>query len=82
MPSSACKIDQSIHIPLDKLNEKANIKRLRDNIPGRKLIIYCKAGYRSKRAVDILAKHNINSASLAGGIISWIKEVDRSLTLY
>ena len=79
---SICKIDQSIHIPLDKLNEKANIKRLRDNIPGRKLIIYCKAGYRSKRAVDILAKHNINSASLAGGIISWIKEVDRSLTLY
>ncbi len=79
---SICKIDQSIHIPLDKLNEKANIKRLRDNIPGRKLIIYCKAGYRSKLAVDILAKHNINSASLAGGIISWIKEVDRSLTLY
>ncbi|MEZ0231172.1 MAG: rhodanese-like domain-containing protein [Planctomycetota bacterium] len=59
-------IEGSVNIPLDRLEERvAEIPR------GERLIMQCQSGYRSAIAASILARHGIESANLAGGILAW-----------
>ena len=46
---------ESLHIPLDEISQR--FSELPQN---KKLLVYCKSGVRSKAAIDILKKQNIN----------------------
>jgi sulfur-carrier protein adenylyltransferase/sulfurtransferase len=58
-------------------------RRLDELDPEAELVVYCKSGSRSARAVSILREKGFKQArNLTGGILAWIDEVDPTLTRY
>ncbi len=73
-----CKINNSMHIPLSKLEDSLN------TIPkDQPLITICHHGVRSKHAMSILKRNGFNNvASLIGGVDTWAKQIDQSMAQY
>ncbi len=47
------------------------------------IIVHCKSGVRSAKAVKLLREHGITRAkNLKGGILAWIDRIDPSLPEY
>jgi sulfur-carrier protein adenylyltransferase/sulfurtransferase len=61
-----------------------DVPRRFEEIPrDRDVVVYCRVGVRSKRAVAFLQRQGFDRvANLAGGILRWIDEVDASLPKY
>ena len=79
-PSEAaiCRIPGSRLISLGELP-----RRLDELDPAAEIVVYCKSGVRSARAVALLREKSFSRATnLAGGILSWINEIDQSLARY
>jgi molybdopterin/thiamine biosynthesis adenylyltransferase/rhodanese-related sulfurtransferase len=79
-PSEAaiCSLPGSQLIPLGELP-----RRLGELDPAAEIVVHCKSGGRSARAVALLREKGFTRASnLTGGILSWIKEIDQSLARY
>jgi adenylyltransferase/sulfurtransferase len=65
-------------IPLGELTE-----RLGELDPKAEIVVHCKMGGRSARAVEYMMKNGFtNVANLAGGIIAWSEQVDPSVPRY
>lgn len=45
------------------------------------LVVYCRSGMRSARAVDILRQRGINAVSLTGGLLAWQREIDATMVV-
>jgi len=72
------KIEKSIHIPMNEIQERIN--ELDSN---KEIIIQCKSGKRSARVCEYLMTQNFNNVkNLSGGIIAWAEEVDNSIQVY
>jgi adenylyltransferase/sulfurtransferase len=79
-PSEAaiCRIPGSRLIPLGELP-----RRLDELDPAAEIVVYCKSGTRSARAVVLLREKGFSRATnLTGGILNWISEIDGSLSRY
>jgi adenylyltransferase/sulfurtransferase len=65
-------------IPLGELEERL------DEVPrDRKVVVHCKSGGRSARAVGLLRDAGFEDAwNVAGGINAWSEEIDDAVTLY
>lgn len=65
-------------IPLNQvIDRKAEIPN------DRPVVVMCKAGGRSQKAIDLLKKEGFdNLINLKGGILAWQKEIDSSLATY
>ncbi len=64
-------------VPVAQLTENL------DALPrDRTLLVYCKLGGRSSRAVRELRAHGHDAVSLAGGIVAWAERIDPSLPTY
>ena len=73
-----CRIAGSTVIPLGDLP-----KRMTELDPSRDLVVHCKVGGRSAKAVAFLREHGFPQAlNLKGGILSWIDKVDPSQPKY
>lgn len=74
-----CRIENTILIPLNDVP-----KRAADELdPNRELIVHCKMGGRSAKAVAYLREHGFPKATnLKGGILAWIDKVDPSQPKY
>lgn len=73
-----CKIEGAIHIPLPELQARVNELNKDDE-----MVVYCKSGVRSQRAIFFLQQVGFNKlTNLHGGIMAWANEVDKSLCLY
>ena len=73
-----CSIPGSTLIPLDEMEH--HLDELRNQ---RELIVHCKSGARSAKAVKLLRERGITNAhNLKGGILRWIDVVDPSLQKY
>lgn len=66
-------------VPLKEIGQSAD--KIRRDVP---VIVYCRSGGRSERAVrELEAKGGFdNLYNLRGGILAWIDEVDPSLSKY
>lgn len=75
-----CKLPNSINIPLYKLMELKSFPYSTDS----NVIVYCRRGNDSQRAVKLLqSKFKIaNSMDIIGGLVSYINQVDNSLPKY
>ncbi|NDI35883.1 rhodanese-like domain-containing protein [Chengkuizengella sediminis] len=63
-------IKDAVNIPLSQIR-----KRL-DEIPEDKTVmLYCRSGFRSKKAARILKKKKMNMIHLRGGMMSWHGEI-------
>jgi sulfur-carrier protein adenylyltransferase/sulfurtransferase len=49
---------------------------------GRDILIHCKSGVRSARAVRLLQEHGLAAKNVKGGILAWIDKVDPTLPRY
>lgn len=77
-----CSIKESIHIPLNKIIKWEFTNEEVINIKNRIIIVYCKTGVRSEKAIEIFKKHGLAAKTLKGGIIEWGKVIDNSINLY
>lgn len=66
-------------IPLDELPQ-----RLDELEPhrGEKIVVHCRSGGRSERAVQFLRGKGYDAYNLKGGILAWSKEIDSSVSQY
>jgi adenylyltransferase/sulfurtransferase len=73
-----CRIPGAKLIPLGELP-----RRLDELDPQSEIVVHCKMGSRSARAVAILREKGfVNARNLSGGILAWIDEVDPALPRY
>ena len=73
-----CKIEGSINIPLDQLEDR--IGELNEN---QTHIVICYSGTRAFKAASILKNSKLEDITvLSGGIKKWIIDVDSSMPLY
>jgi adenylyltransferase/sulfurtransferase len=73
-----CDLDGSTLIPLGDVP-----RRFSELDRGRDLVVYCRSGVRSARAVQFLARQGFDRAvNLTGGILRWIDEVDPAQPKY
>jgi len=73
-----CRIPGSRLIPLGELP-----RRLSELNPGDDIVVHCKSGGRSARAVSLLREHGYGrAANLTGGILAWINDIDPSQSRY
>jgi adenylyltransferase/sulfurtransferase len=73
-----CNLERSTLIPLGEVP-----RRLGEIDRGRDLVVYCRSGVRSARAVQFLARQGFDRAvNLAGGMLRWIDEVDPTQPKY
>ncbi len=71
-------LPNAINIPLGQL-----AGRLAELDSADEMVVFCKAGTRSARALELLASAGFKKVkNLKGGINAWAKEVDTSLPLY
>jgi molybdopterin/thiamine biosynthesis adenylyltransferase/rhodanese-related sulfurtransferase/molybdopterin converting factor small subunit len=73
-----CRIEGAKLIPLGELAQRTG-----ELDPKREMIVHCKMGARSAKAVSLLQERGFNRVSnLKGGILAWIDRVDPSQTKY
>ena len=73
-----CRIPGSVHIPLGELPSRLSELAGRGDI-----IVHCKSGVRSGRAVRLLREAGYAGArNLDGGILAWIDRIDPTLPRY
>jgi molybdopterin/thiamine biosynthesis adenylyltransferase/rhodanese-related sulfurtransferase len=71
-------INGSRLIPLGQL-----VGRLDELAGGQEIVVFCKSGSRSRRALEILINSGIkNVKNLKGGINAWARIIDRSIPIY
>jgi adenylyltransferase/sulfurtransferase len=76
--AAICCIPGARLIPLGELAQ-----RLDELDPADEIVVHCKSGARSARAVGLLRDHGFAGAvNLTGGILQWINEIDPSLPRY
>lgn len=71
------KIEGSTLIPLGKLPE-----RFGEIDKAAKVIVHCKMGGRSAKAVQFLREKGYDATNVAGGINAWAQEIDPSVATY
>lgn len=73
-----CRLDGSTVIPLPELP-----RRLSELDKSREIVVHCKSGRRSLKAIEILQEAGFRDLhNLTGGILAWIADVDSSLPTY
>ena len=76
-----CRIAGSTLIPLGELTSR--IADVQAAAGSRDIVVHCKMGARSAKAVRLLRERGVNSASnLKGGILAWIDRVDPTQPKY
>ncbi len=72
------QIPGAINIPVGELAQ-----RLKELDPGQELVLFCRSGVRSERALGILRSAGYaKSFNLRGGINAWARDVDPKMPEY
>jgi rhodanese-related sulfurtransferase len=61
----------AVLIPVQQLEERLGEL---DTSRSRTILVYCRAGHRSKRAQGILDSHGFRTINMTGGIVQWNAE--------
>ncbi len=76
-----CRIPGSVLIPLGQVGSR--VQEIAEAAEGRPIVVHCKMGGRSAKAVQLLRQQGIERAqNLKGGILAWIDQVDPKLPKY
>jgi molybdopterin/thiamine biosynthesis adenylyltransferase/rhodanese-related sulfurtransferase len=76
------KIDGSVLVPLSEIEGGPGVEKVRELLNGHKLLVHCKSGARSAKALGFLREAGIDGANVKGGILAWSREVDASVPQY
>jgi sulfur-carrier protein adenylyltransferase/sulfurtransferase len=73
-----CRIPESVLLPLPSPPQ-----RFGELDRGREIVVHCKSGMRSQKAIAFLREQGFTRlVNLTGGILAWADRVDRSLSKY
>ena len=75
-----CRIPGSTLIPLGQLGSR--VDEVVSAGAGRPIVVHCKSGARSAKAVRLLDERGVAAKNLKGGILAWIDRIDRTLSKY
>jgi rhodanese-related sulfurtransferase len=76
--AAICRLSGARLIPLGELPARVD-----ELDPHAEIVVHCKSGARSARAVLLLQERGFSRVShLAGGILSWINDIDPTLPRY
>ena len=75
-----CRIPGSTLIPLGQVGSR--LDEIKAAAGGREILVHCKMGGRSAKAVRLLKENGIEAKNVKGGILDWIDKIDRSLPKY
>ncbi len=80
------KIPGSVLIPLPEIEQGAGVEKVKELLNSspnpQKLVVHCKLGGRSAKAVGILKQAGIEGINVKGGIAAWSQEIDSSVPEY
>ncbi len=76
------QIPGSILIPLPDIENGSAIDKVKSLVNGSSLVVHCKMGGRSAKALGILKESGIQGTNVKGGINAWSQEVDPSVPQY
>jgi sulfur-carrier protein adenylyltransferase/sulfurtransferase len=76
------KIPGSVLVPLPDIENGDGIEKVEQLVNGHKLIVHCKMGGRSAKALGILKDAGIEGTNVKGGILAWSRDVDSSVPEY
>jgi adenylyltransferase/sulfurtransferase len=77
------KIPGSVLVPLPDLENGTGVAKVKELLNGHKLIVHCKMGGRSAKAIGILKDQaGIDGINVKGGINAWSQEIDSSVPQY
>ncbi len=69
-------------IPLPDIENGDGVSRVKELVNGSELIVHCKSGMRSAKALGILKNSGIEGLNLKGGILAWGDAYDPSIPKY
>jgi adenylyltransferase/sulfurtransferase len=73
-----CRIPGSVLVPLPELPQ-----RLSELDKNREMVVHCKSGMRSARAIQLLKQHGFDQlTNLKGGILAWAEKIDPAMPRY
>ncbi|HEY9824558.1 MAG TPA: molybdopterin-synthase adenylyltransferase MoeB [Stenomitos sp.] len=76
------RIPGSVLVPLPDIENGQGVEKVRSLVNGHRLIVHCKMGGRSMKALGILKSAGIEGTNVKGGIQAWSQEVDTSVPQY
>jgi adenylyltransferase/sulfurtransferase len=76
------RIPGSVLVPLPDIENGDGVDQVKSLLNGHRLIVHCKMGGRSAKALGILKQHGIEGTNVKGGIAAWSQEVDPSVPEY
>jgi sulfur-carrier protein adenylyltransferase/sulfurtransferase len=73
-------IPGAVHVPLAELEHGAALAGLP---AGRRIVLHCKSGGRSAKALELVrAAGRTDAVHVAGGVLAWAKQIDPALPTY
>jgi sulfur-carrier protein adenylyltransferase/sulfurtransferase len=76
------KISGSVLVPLSDIESGSGVAKVKELLNGHRLIVHCKSGMRSAKALGVLKDAGIEGTNVKGGILAWSKEIDSSVPSY
>jgi sulfur-carrier protein adenylyltransferase/sulfurtransferase len=76
------KIPGSVLVPLPDIEAGSGVGQVKELLNGHRLVVHCKSGARSAKALGILKEAGIDGTNVKGGILAWSKEIDSSVPSY
>ncbi|MBD1913281.1 MULTISPECIES: molybdopterin-synthase adenylyltransferase MoeB [unclassified Leptolyngbya] len=77
------QIPGAVLVPLPDIENGDGVAKVQEMLNGHRLVVHCKSGMRSAKALSILKeKANIEGTNVKGGILAWSREVDSSVPEY
>ena len=71
------RIDGAVHVPMGEMPARCG-----ELDRGRRIIVFCHHGVRSRRVAGYLAAQGFRATSMTGGIDLWSRTVDASVPRY
>ena len=73
-----CRIPGSVLLPLPQLPQ-----RFRELDPNQEMVVHCKSGMRSAKAIQFLRQQGFEKLkNLKGGILAWAQRIDPAMPTY
>jgi adenylyltransferase/sulfurtransferase len=76
------RIPGSVLVPLPDIENGTGVEKVRSLVNGHRLIVHCKMGGRSAKAIGLLKAAGIDGTNVKGGIQAWSREIDSSVPEY
>lgn len=76
------QIPGSVLVPLPDIENGSGVTKVKELLNGHRLVVHCKSGMRSAKALSLLKEAGIEGTNVAGGILAWSREIDPSIPEY